>query len=422
MPLFVPSSPRSPPPIEGAPNHGPVHPTGSQVLFAASTIHVAHLAEVLASITAVDRHALMILSQSGITFYAEYNHIVNCHVTLDEALFSAFRYQNSADGDSGVQTSAHHASPVIQRTEIGIDAQLMSDAFGAAASAVPMRGKATTLGDLVVCYLRYEGEGTPLVVEFEDRLMNEMIEFATFYLQLEYPFGAESGDEDQGLVLDHSSLHFEVILQSDILVNLLQDLQSLDTQDLYLLISNCCESGGEDGACAVDFVSKGAIGYLKLEYPRSRTMLQKLEVYQDAEGDRVSVKETVLCVLAFSPFMRIFRAVKLLSKCKIMEDFGGVLSIQLLCKTLLSANYPGTMITFNMLEITNLGDGAIPTTAHLSDLFHESAYKNSKEYLDTKAKAASAPPSAPLSYRSFQRGSELASASPPNTVELPFFL
>ncbi|KAF7999606.1 hypothetical protein HF325_006282 [Metschnikowia pulcherrima] len=382
-----------------------------EFLFAAATSQVSHLADVLTLISAIDRHALMIISQYGITFFLEYNHILNAQVSVDASLFSAFEYHWL-----GADLDGNFSENVPKNVQLGIDVHRLTDAFAAAAATVVPRLKkaASAAGvDTVLCYIKYRGDGFPLVVEFEDRLMSEQIEFSTFHLDIDFPYGDENPElqsqPDHSLTIDHSRLQFEVILQSDILANMLQDLQNLNTEDLFVFVSN---KRGVSGPNHVNFVSKGAIGYLKLIFPSARTMLQKLEIYKDSEGEPVQTTDSILSTLGFLPFIRVFRAVKLLSKCKIMKDFNGVFLIQLLCRNTAAKSYPGTLIAFNMLEKSEIGGTGQTVDIDIDSLFDDQVYQV-REYNDNPHEGATASrevqenqvfdSNEPFSYAAFRR-------------------
>lgn len=348
--------------------HVPEH-----VSVSALTIHVAHMADILATLQPVGRYALVVFGAGGVAFFAEYNHILTAQVTVDAALFATY------DADLAG----------LDHVLVGVDVHLLADAFAAAAASK---------NSAVTCYMRYAGGA--LVVEFEDRLISETIEFSTFLLDLEYP-GSQGGssllggtsNSQAGLSVNHDALRLEIIVKSDVLANVLQDLQSLNTEDLYMVASP------EDG---LHFVSKGAIGYSKLVYPKAKTMPQKLEVYG---GHAVAV------ALAFPSFIRVFRAVRLSSKCKIMGDSENVLSLQLLCKTQATRNYSGTLITFNMLERL---DAVLDTD--FAGLFDDSLYHTVREYDATEPRQ----PAASLSYASFRTPQEPQETV--GAVDIPYFL
>lgn len=315
----------------------------------------------------------MIISESGITFYAEYNHICNAQSTIDASLFSTY----SLSGGDMSQS---------EELRLGIDAQLVSDSLASAASTIIIRpkngasGAAVAASDSVVCYIKYYGEGYPLIIEFDDRLMSELIEFSTFYYELLYPYDTDPGEKASELLVDHEQIELEVILKSDLLANLLLDLQQLDTEELHLYASSSTLHGSsDDPKNQLYFISKGSIGYLKLIFPSGKTMLEKMELSKISNESRTEA--SVLSSFNFLLFLRIVKAVKLSTRCKMLKDRSGVFSVQFLCKVGSIARYPGTLITFNMLERSTaeenygrLGDVDINT------LFDDELYQHVKEY------------------------------------------
>lgn len=398
--LFVPSSP-----------HDRAMSQTSSVLFAASTTHVAHLAEILHSLAAIDRYALISVSSDGLVLFSEHNHILNALATIDASLFSTYEFTVSSD---------------MENVLLGIDIIFLSELFAAAAATVAPKAKAPAgLGaapqvNSVICYMKYEGHGRPLIVEFEDRLLVELIEFSTFDLDFENPYLKQHDpDNDFALIANSTRLKFEVIILSDIFLNMLQDIQALGTEELYMFVSNL-----EDGEL-LNFISKCGLGYLKLIYPSAKTMLQKLEVYAD---DMQPTTSGVVSVLNFHIFIRMLRAVKQSIKCKLVKDDEGVLSAQFLCKNVNCAGYPGTMMTFNMLEKVTMHSD--PCADEVARLFDDGGCQYIKEYtVPSKAATAVAKSSVPpalmstadlsgISYASFKtsevadsRSTELASVT-----------
>lgn len=370
--LFIPSSPDNLPLPSRNENLPP------SLKFLASTIHVGHLAESLSAITSVSTQALMIISESGITIYAEYNHIVNVQLTIDASLFSTY----SLSGGGWSQNSQNG------ELRLGIDAQLVSDSLAAAASTALPRAKSGGSGvtaatsDTVVCYMKYFGEGHPLIIEFDDRLISELIEFVTFHFEFEYPYDADENENASELLVNHELIQLEVILKSDLLANLLLDLQQLNTQVLHLYASNATRAKGKDGLSnQLNFISKGSIGYLKLIFPNAKTMLERMEIFRNCNGSMTPTHDSILSSFNFLPFLRIFRAVKLSTRCKMMKDVSGVFSVQLLCKNVNMSSYPGTLITFNMLEMsTNADEFGQLNEVDINTLFDDELYQHVMEY------------------------------------------
>lgn len=405
----------------------PSSPAESLLLaFTATTTHVAHLADVFSAVTAISPQALVIVSHKSLIVYAEHNHICNVQLTVEPSLFSSFVFTGSENDD----------------LRLSVDASLVSNALAAAvpSSVKPKTGPNSSSADAVTCYISYKGEGHPLVVEFEDALMSERVEFLTFYTDIIYPYDpVEDGPADNyNLIVSHNEIQAEVILKSDVFANLLLDLQQINTTDVYIYISNELRYLGGDKRSNVSFVdnqlnfiSRGPIGHLKLIYPTEKSILEKLNVYEkqvDSEYDDMHpTNASLVACYNFLTFIRIFRAVKLSTKCKIMKDLSGVLSLQLICKNTRMATYPGTLITFNLLEVTSstnefdTEESCGQSKGNLNSIFDDESYQYIKEYKshgkntsipsagvvyeppETLASAVPAPaPVQPLLYASFR--------------------
>ena len=389
----------------------------SPFTFTASTNQISHLADVFSSITSINSQALMLITTNGIIIYSEYNHICNVQLSIDPSLFGTYNFY-SENNASSLQNN--------EELRLGVDIGLISDAFIAAASSVSKgktkstanNGNAVAVNGSVdnqMCYITYNGEGYPLVIEFEDSLMSEKIEFLTFYLDMTYPYDVsntqeeEEDDEQYNLVINHAEIQFEVILKSDVFTNLLKDLQQINTIDLFMFISNemrhlgsnrqKSKKGQKSGPLFLDkqfnFISRGPIGHLKLIFPNEKTILEKLNIYgKDHDASEMEpINTSLISCYNFGIFSKIFKAVKLSIKCKIMKDLSGILSIQLLCKNPQLANYSGTLITFNMLESTTIVDKFDENQEsekferfHLNNIFDDESYEHIKDYNDKNHK------------------------------------
>lgn len=364
--LFLPSSPEPDLSSSNTQQHAPT------LTFSASTSQVGHIADLLNTVTSISSHALMIISDNGIVVFSEYNHISNVQLTIDLSLFSSY----SLVLDLGLRDDEP------KELRLGVDIQMIADSFTAAASTLVPKFKSSTSSkpETVLCYIKYGGEGNPLVIEFEDRLMSEKIEFATFYLDIDYPYD-KSEDSGADLLVRHDMVQFELIVKSDLLTVLLQDLQHINTENLYIYVSNCKSSGSKRETNQLNFISTGAIGYLKLLFPSAKTMMEKLEIFKVENGTMEPTKDSVLSCFSFSPFIKIFKAVKLSSKCKLMKDVSGILSLQLLCKHPGVANYPGSLITFNIIEKALVGDESEQlNAAEVNGVFDDNHYHYIENY------------------------------------------
>jgi cell cycle checkpoint protein len=267
----------------------------------------------------------MVIKANGITFYTIHNHIVNIILIVDATMFLVYNIYSD-------------------NTNIAFHLQVDIDLI--ASSFLSIDDTKTT------CYLSYNGSGAPLVVEFDNSLISEKLEFSTYITEL-------SLETDQ-LMVDTQDVQFELIIQSDVLLLMLQDLVKISTTELSLVISNkpnkldirnMVNSSTSINNNSLVFISKGEIGYSKLIYPNQFTILEKLLMYNQQHE---SIIDSITSTYNFSNFIKILKAVKLLSKCKLIKDWQGILSIQLLCN---NTNNTSSFITFNMLEIIGENDG-----------------------------------------------------------------
>ncbi|ODV77725.1 uncharacterized protein CANTADRAFT_55046 [Suhomyces tanzawaensis NRRL Y-17324] len=362
--------------------------------FSACTTQVAHLADVFSAITTLNPQALMIIKPSGIVVYSEYNHVSNVQLNVDPSLFSLFSFLVRDANDVVILSQEDLDVPTELR--LGVDVSLISDAFASVAASSPStklknpNNPANNHSDPVTCYFTYNGEGHPLVIEFEDNLMSEKIEFLTFYTDFAYPYDSLGDSEHEELVINHNQIQSELILKSDVFSNLLADLHQINTVELYIYLSNEARGLGKSKNSKIrftdsqlNFISRGPIGHLKLIYPSERTILEKLVLYgkdPTKKYNMVPVNTSLISCYNFANFIKIFRAVKLSSKCKILKDLNGVLSIQLLCKNNILPTYAGTLITFHHLEVSSYLDedfqkDQVETARNFNSIFDDENYE-----------------------------------------------
>lgn len=380
-------------------------PEEPDVGFTACTSQIQHIADVLSAIATINAQAIMMIRPGGITIYTESNHVCNAQLTIESSLFSNY--------------SCSH------EMQLGVDVLLISECF---LSVTPPVAKKTakTAADSVTCYITYHGEGHPLVIEFEDKLVSEKLEFLTFYLDMNLP-----EDQDEHLVINHSEIQYDLILRSEVFANLLTDLQQIGTTDLIVNVLNEFQSLGATNHIRfykndLNFVSHGPIGHLKLIYPSEKTVLERIQIFEKDSDLMVPVNSSVSSCYKFAIFSKIIRAVKLSTKCKLLKDLSGVLSVQLLCKNYQMTGYLGTLITFHMLESESEEintAGFDDTYEYMTDMVPENAEQQEQEQ-------------EPLSYAAFRGGNtEVNDTLPPakktkrdeiksvgGAVEVPLFL
>lgn len=348
---------------------------GNGFTFTGSTSQIQHLADILSSMTSINQYALMNITPTGIEIFTESNHICNVQAAIEPTLFNYYNFYS----ELGQNDDA------VKQLRLGVDLSLISEAFSSVASSTVTKARTKntnsdnvelheTLASSIECFITYAGEGEPLVVEFEDEFMSERIEFVTFYLDIDYPYdmlNLDDAEDHYGLAINHQEIQFEAILKSDILSKMLKDLLQINTSEVYIQASNEMKTLGNRkvvknssmssraGPIIIDtqlnFISRGPIGLLKLMYPRNKAALEKLEIYDEQmlKGEKKPINSTIISCFNFETLNKIVKAVKFSTKCKMMKDHSGIFLIQLICTNPYMMKYPGTLITFCMLELSD---------------------------------------------------------------------
>ncbi|RCK59492.1 DNA damage checkpoint control protein RAD17 [Candida viswanathii] len=282
----------------------------SELSFTASTTQITHLAEVFQSLITINNLAIISIKPTMITIYSTYNHNFNVHVTIERSLFSSYNFTSANPEDK------------LDDAEItlGVDINLITECFVSVVNTLKYEKS-------VSCDFNYQGEGSPLIIEFEDNNMTEKLEFYTFHL--------DNADliSDTNVRIDYTSLCFDFRVMPDVLTNLLQDLNQISTERLFIYVAEK----------TLNFISNGPIGTSKLIFPNDSTTPGDFKFTPGKNYDILQFE--------FENFFKVFKSVRMSSQCKIIKDSNGCFSIQLLCKNVPLASYPGTLITINMLEV-----------------------------------------------------------------------
>ncbi|KAI5952055.1 RAD17 [Candida margitis] len=286
-----------------------------QVNFSATTNQIAHLSDVFQSLISINNQAIVTIQSSGITIYSTYNYTINVHVNIDSGLFS--QYNLTSDQESISEENAD------LELRLGVDINLIANCFTSVLNT--MKSEAS-----ISCTITYKGDGYPLVIEFEDTYISERLDFYTFYIDEDELVENEQRGASR---INYENIVLEIMLKSDVLTNLLQDLYQIDTEILFIY----CADG------ILNFISSGSIGMSKLIFPNEKSIMEKLTVS--------SSYQHIISQFKFGEFYKIFKAVRLSSKCKFIKDADGCFSIQLICKNHQQSSYPGTLLTINMTEL-----------------------------------------------------------------------
>ncbi|KAI5965633.1 RAD17 [Candida pseudojiufengensis] len=289
-----------------------------QLQFNASTTQITHLSEIFQCLLAINNQAIISIRPNGITLYSTYNYSTKVHMNIDPSLFNLY---NITTNEEEVFDD--------DELKLGVDISLISDCFNSVQNTLKFES-------LVNCYITYNGEGYPLQIEFEDNYISEKLDFFTFYID-EFDDYNDDDNESNSNDIDYSNIILEIIVKSDVLTNLLQELNQIHTDLLFIYTSKN----------KLNFISSGSIGMSKLIFPNEKSILEKLIIDSD-------INPYIISQFKFNEFWKIFKSVKLSSKCKILKDSAGNFSIQLICKNNYQnqqSHYSGTLITFKMNEM-----------------------------------------------------------------------
>ncbi|KAI5962709.1 RAD17 [Candida theae] len=294
--------------------------------FSASTNQIGHLSDVFQSLIAVNSQAIITIRSGGITIYSTYNYTINVHVNIDPALFSSYELTTATSIDQHSLSDKEGAEEEELGLRLGVDINLIANCFTSVLNTMKSEKS-------ISCTITYKGDGHSLVIEFDDTLITERLDFYTFYIDEEELLENEQLQGGPGSRINYENVILEIMLKSDVLTNLLQDLYQIDTEILFIYSA--------EGV--LNFISKGAIGMSKLMFPNEKSVMEKLHIDQSHLH--------IISQFRFAEFYKIFRAVKLSSKCKFIKDADGCFSIQLICKNHQQSGYPGTLLTINMTEL-----------------------------------------------------------------------
>ncbi|SCW01440.1 LAFE_0D12618g1_1 [Lachancea fermentati] len=312
------------------------------LLFSASTVHLEHITTALNCLIpfGIKEDVLIIIDKDGLSFARANNRVISIQLFLSKELFIAYNYNGpSGDPDS--------------HTKVCVKINHILDSI-----SVANRDK----DDVVECTLSYNGEGSPLILIFEDSMISERVEYSTYLLK-----DLEMAD----LEPDRDRLMFECIIRGDVLYNALQDLKEIGCKECYIYAIT-----KTDGRNIFALISKSQLGLSKVVLPGERTILEKLEVYSGEASIKVD-NCPVIGYFDFSTFDKMRMSAKIASKILLRKDIHGLLNVNILSQTdnvilvdskitskmqntsdirnaQLPKDYPGIVIDISILEKVHL--------------------------------------------------------------------
>ncbi|GAV52744.1 hypothetical protein ZYGR_0AI00260 [Zygosaccharomyces rouxii] len=318
---------------------------GKVTHFSASTFHLDHITTALNCLTPFDnkQDVLIFIDEDGLSFARECNHTIRIQLFLSRDLFASYSYHNELGDQSTLCVNMNYLLNSFNVAHRNVDDALEST-------------------------LSYNGPGTPLQLIFEDSLITESVEYHTYHV---------SSFDSIGLKLDRDQVLFECIIKGDVLHSAIKDLKEIGCR-------GCCVFAklDEDGENTFALLSKSQLGFSRIKLPSSRSILEKLEVY-DGDSTTLIYDKPVLGFFDFSSFDKIRQSTKVASKVLLRMDVHGLLSVNILSRTddmiltdtrsngnnyngnssnngghhkQLSGEYPGIVIEVCMLEKENIDE------------------------------------------------------------------
>lgn len=268
--------------------------------FVATTVHLDHITTALNCLTAfgTKEDVLIYIDRDGLSFVRENNRTIKIQLLLAKELFMSYTYE----GDDDVDEENDHMKLCIKINHLLDSVNIMNN----------------NNDDVVECTMSYDGNGAQFVLIFEDSLISERVSYST-YLVKEI--------DNTGLILDKNQLIMECIIRGDVLYSALKDLKEIDCKECYVYAKTY-----EDGGNLFALISKSNQGISKIKIPSSRSILEKLEVYED-DSTTLCHNTPVIGYFDFNTFDKIRMSTKIASKVLFRMDVHGLLSVNILSQT-----------------------------------------------------------------------------------------
>lgn len=309
---------------------------GNETVFAASTVHLDHVTTALNCLTpfGTKEEIIIFIDAEGLSFARELNHVMRIQLFLSRELFMSYSYEGAGE----------------EQTKVCVKISHLLDSFSVANR---------NIDDVVECTMSYDGYGSPFLLIFEDSTISERVEYSTYLTQ---------GIDEGGLELDRDQVTFECIIKGDVLYAAMNDLKETGCKECYLYVKSDAHG---DHTFAI--VSRSQLGLSKIRLPSSKSILEKLEVY-DTDFKSLVHDKPIVATFDFSLFDKIRMSVRIASKVLFRMDSHGNLSVNILSQVgdvivtdsrtaagrsrtfgsgkqvQLPRDYPGIVVEFNLLE------------------------------------------------------------------------
>lgn len=268
--------------------------------FVATTVHLDHITTALNCLTAfgTKEDVLIYIDRDGLSFVRENNRVIKMQLLLAKELFMSYTYE----ADENIDEENDHMKLCIKINHLLDSVNILN----------------RNTDDVVECTMSYDGNGSQFVLIFEDSLISERVSYST-YLVKEI--------DNTGLILDKNQLIMECIIQGEVLYSALKDLKEIDCKECYIYAKTY-----EDGSNVFALISKSNQGISKIKIPSNRSILEKLEIYED-DSTTLCYGTPVIGYFDFHTFDKIRMSVKIASKVLFRMDVHGLLNVNILSQT-----------------------------------------------------------------------------------------
>lgn len=270
-------------------------------MFSASTVHLEHITTALGCLTPFGSKddVLVYIDADGLSFVKDNNGVIRISLLLAKELFVSYSYERQTEMEEGKE-----------------DYMKLCVKINHILDSVSVVNK--NLDDIVECILSYDGSGSPFVLTFEDSMISERVEYSTFMTK---------ELDSSGLELDRQHIIFECILKGDVIYAALRDFKEIGCKDIYIYAT-----ATQNGENTLAFISRSQLGLSKIKFPSNRTVLEKLEIFENDSATRC-FGAPVIGYFSFSSFDKIRMSTKIASKILLRMDVHGILSVNILSHT-----------------------------------------------------------------------------------------
>lgn len=266
-------------------------------IFNASTVHVDHITTALNCLIpfGTKEEVTIFIDGDGLSLARELNHVMRIQLFLARELFMSYSYDNGSDNN--------------EPTKVCVKISHLLDSFSVANR---------NIDDVVECTMSYDGYGSPFVLIFEDSTVSERVEYSTYLTQ---------GSANAGLEIDRDQVTFECIIKGDVLYAAMNELKETGCKECYLFAKT-----SENGDHVFALVSDSQLGLSKIRLPNSRSILEKLEIY-DTDYETVVHDRLIIASFDFNMFDKMRMSIRIASKVLFKMDAHGLLSVNILSQT-----------------------------------------------------------------------------------------